>query len=177
MAASDGAEAWEGLRRNPEYRAARSAHAAAPVFEDAPFPIRIQGAADREAARFALLAWQDPDGEVAASPFWSVAPMHCAELVAGSRPLLALVAAAGARIEGLRLAGGALVLKIERGRLAAQVRVGPGGAICEDAGLSLRLDCALPLAMALERVTELWGVVHDPAPRRGRDRGEAIATC
>jgi len=33
MAACDGAQAREGLRRNPEYRAARAAHAAAPFDE------------------------------------------------------------------------------------------------------------------------------------------------
>ena len=42
-----------------------------PVFEPGPFPIRIQTAADLEAARFDLLAWQDPWAEDGpASAFW-----------------------------------------------------------------------------------------------------------
>ncbi|MDE2691721.1 MAG: hypothetical protein OXI49_14495 [Acidobacteriota bacterium] len=60
MAAGDGARAWAYLRRNPDYRAAWAEHAARPVFEDgAAFPVRVLGAADRAARRFALLAWQD----------------------------------------------------------------------------------------------------------------------
>ena len=46
------------------------------------------------------------------------------ELVQGARPLLPLLASAGARIEGLRLGSGGLVLKVQRGDKAAQVSIG-----------------------------------------------------
>ena len=112
MGAGNGAFAWEYLRRNAEYRAVHEASAHAPSFEPAPFSVRIQGRADPVAARFALPAWKDPDREDGVlSPFWAEAPMPDAELVQGARPTLALLASAGARIEGLRLAAGGLVLK------------------------------------------------------------------
>ena len=65
------------------------------------------------------------------------------ELVAGAKPLLPMLEAAGARIEGLRLAGGGLVLKIERGEYAAQVHIAAPGPFPADAGLVVRLEYRL----------------------------------
>ena len=76
MATDGGPRAWAFLRRNPVYRAAWPAVAAGKVSEAAPFPVRIQSQADREALWWGLLAWEDPrraDGP--ASPFWAGAPM------------------------------------------------------------------------------------------------------
>ena len=72
-----GARAWQFLKRNDVYREARLSLAdGAPGHEDAPFPIRRQSAADRKAARWGLLAWEDPFARAGpASPFWPVAPM------------------------------------------------------------------------------------------------------
>ena len=177
MAAGDGARAWAYLRRNPDYRAAWAEHAARPVFEDgAAFPVRVLGAADRAARRFALLAWQDPDA-AAISPFWEEAPMLEAELLPGSRPLAALAGETGATVEGLRLEGGALVVKIERAPLVAQVRIAGIGAVAADAALMVRLDYALPLPVTIGSLTDLWSVVHGPDPRRrGRGRAAAMAS-
>ena len=59
----DGFRAWLFLRHVETYLAAWRVHsvlpALEPVFEPGPFPIRIQTAADLEAARFDLLAWAD----------------------------------------------------------------------------------------------------------------------
>ena len=44
-----GRRAWAFLRRNPDYRAGWAEAAARPVFEAAPFPVRIQSQADRKA--------------------------------------------------------------------------------------------------------------------------------
>ena len=71
----DGIRAWLILRHVEVYLAAWRGHAVLPapepVFEPGPFPIRIQTAADLEAARFDLLAWQDPWAEDGpASAFW-----------------------------------------------------------------------------------------------------------
>ena len=42
----------------------------------APFPVRLQTAVDLAAARFGLLAWEDPYAEWGpVSPFWAVVPM------------------------------------------------------------------------------------------------------
>ena len=58
-----------------------SAVAAPPGLEPAPFPVRIQRQADLDAARWGLLAWEDPDADD--SPFWSDAPMLGCTLAAG----------------------------------------------------------------------------------------------
>ena len=69
-----GVRAWRYFRRHPGYRAAWAAEAGAPVFEAAPFAVRVQSPADLGAARFGLLAWEDPfDAAGPASPFWSEA--------------------------------------------------------------------------------------------------------
>ena len=58
---ADGIRAWLFLRHVEGYEAAWRAHAVLavpePVFEPSPFLIRIQTAADLEAARFELPAW------------------------------------------------------------------------------------------------------------------------
>ena len=178
MAVVDAALAWAYLSRSDEYRTAWTASAQAPQYESGPIPLRIQSDHDLEAARFALLAWKDPDGtDGAVSPFWIEAPMLFGDLVTDARPLLPLLAAAGARIEGLRLGTGELVLKVERGDEAAQVRIGTNGPFPAEAGLVVRLDYALPLPVAIERVRDLWGVSHGPVPPRGRVRGEDTRNC
>ena len=77
MAGGGGARAWQFLKRNADYATAwRAFIRPAPVAEDAPFPVWRQPGNAGEAARFGLLAWEDPlaaDGP--ASPFWAVAPM------------------------------------------------------------------------------------------------------
>ena len=72
-----GARAWQFLKRNDVYREARLSLAdGAPGHGGAPFPIRRQSAADRKAARWGLLAWEDPFARAGpASPFWPVPPM------------------------------------------------------------------------------------------------------
>ena len=120
MGAGNGAFAWEYLRRNAEYRAVHEASAHAPSFEPAPFSVRIQGRADPVAARFALPAWKDPDREDGVlSPFW---PRHRCPTPSSFRApgrRSHCLRAPGARIEGLRLAAGGLVLKIGSDRLAS----------------------------------------------------------
>ena len=129
MAAGNGGLAWEYLRLDPEYWEAWASHAAAPVYEDAPCRLRVQDGTDRAASRFSLLAWQDPyAASGTATPFWSHVPMLDGELVPrGTVPVVPLLAGAGARLEGLRLLDGAVVLKVERGDATVQVRtVGAG---------------------------------------------------
>ena len=101
----DGPRAWLFLRHVAAYEAACRAHsvlpALEPVFEPGPFPIRIQTAADLEAARFDLLAWADPhwaDGP--ASPFWVQSGMVEAVLEPDAEPLVSLVAAGRRRDRG-----------------------------------------------------------------------------
>ena len=177
MAVVDAALAWAYLSRSDEYRAAWVASAQAPEYEVGPIPLRIQNEHDLEAARFALLAWKDPDGtDGAASPFWTEAPMLSGDFVTDARPLLPLLAAAGVRIEGLRLGTGELVLKVERGDEVAQVRIENPGPFPAEAGLALspeereRTGLMAPSHSLRERVNEIVrerltrdGVVHGPA--------------
>ena len=96
------------------------------VLEAAPFAVRIQSKADREALGWGLLAWEDPrrtDGP--ASPFWARAPMLEGECGREAPPPARLVENAGARLSALRLADGTLILKIEKRSAAAQVRMRP----------------------------------------------------
>ncbi len=54
---------WHALRPNPHYKADWSVHGGAPsVVESAGFALRAQTEPDLEAARWGLLAWEDPRG-------------------------------------------------------------------------------------------------------------------
>ena len=105
----------------------------------APFPIRIQSPADLEAARFELLAWQNPyDAGGFPSPFWVQDGMVEAVLEPEAQPLAEVVAAAGGAVEGLRLAGGGLVLKIACAGAVVQVRLRGPAPFPEDGGIEIR---------------------------------------
>ena len=176
MAAGNGTLAWAYLVRNPEYRGAWAAHAAPLLFEHGPVPIRIQVEVDRGAQAFGLLAWADPHG--GATPFWSEpAPLDAELIVPGRAPLIALLARAGTRLEGLRTLDGALVLKAERGDVTVQVRVPAPCAFAPDAGLVVRLEVGLGLPVAIDRVRDLWEVAGVARPRSGRDRGASTRSC
>ena len=161
--------AWRFLRRNPDYvEAWRAVTAKLPSHPGGNLGVRAQTDEDLEAAAWGLLAWEDPlDEDGPASPFWAEAPMLDAEAAPQSVPPLAkVIGEAGARLAGLRLADGALVLKIERGEAAAQVRIGDAEAFDPAGGLVLRLAFGLELPVALARVRDLWAIV-DAGGRKG----------
>ena len=178
----DGARAWLFLRHVAVYEAACRAHsvmpALEPVFEPGPFPIRIQTAADLEAARFDLLAWADPhraDGP--ASPFWVQSGMVEAVLEPDAEPLVSLVAAGGGVVEGLRLAEGGLVLKIECAGAVVQIRVRGSAPFPEDAGIEVRHRFGLRMPQTVGRMLDFWSVAGLPAPRMGRGGGRGPGSC
>ena len=116
------------LRSNPDYRAGWKAHVStAPALEPAPFPLRVQSEADLMAARWGLLAWEDPRVRNRTTPFRSDVPMLMAKAVEPEGPdcaaLRDLVRESAAAFTGLRLRDGTVVLKAERWRRAEQVRV------------------------------------------------------
>ena len=182
MASGGGARGWQFLKRNLEYQDEYEARAGeATVFEDAPFPLRRQCGSERGLGRFALYGWEDPfarDGP--ASPFWSVAPMLEVVAVLGEdRGLAALARAAGTALAGLRLAGGPLILKLERGGRAQQLRIAEGGAFdpVRDS-IEVRLRPDRPgVAGRRARSGELWRMLRVPGPPTGRGRGPGIASC
>ena len=164
------------LRHVEAYLAAWRAHAVLPapepVFEPGPFPIRIQTAADLEADRFDLLAWANPDAAGGpASPFWLQSRMAEAVLDPKAEPLVAQVAADGGGVEGLRLAGGDLVLKIECAGTVVQIRVRGSAPFPEDGGIDIRHRFAMRMPPTMGRMLDFWSVAGLPAPRTGRGRG------
>ena len=171
MATDGGPRAWAFLRRNPAYRAAYRRVFERREAEPAPFPVRIQSRADREARAWGLLAWEDPDGpDGPVSPFWAEAPMPECEWGAGPPSLAGLVAKAGGRLAGLRLADGALVVKIEKRSGAAQLRILPGSGFGDGAGLVVRVGFGLDEARAKARLEDLGRLVDGPGPGPGADR-------
>ena len=181
MASGGGARAWRFLRLNLEFQAAYEARPdAAPALEDAPFALRRQSRSERGLGRFGLWGWEDPfapDGP--ASPFWSVAPMLDVVPVRGDGSTLAgLAREAGTALQGLRLAGGALILKLERGGRARQARIADGGAFdpARD-NIEVRLRPGPGWARRHARSGDLWRLLSVPAPPRGRGRGRGTASC
>ena len=119
-----GARAWRYLRWHPRYRTEWRSLAVEAARERAPFPVRVQSEADLAAARWGLFAWQDPFADVGPlSPFWTVAPSAYAVVVPpgstpADEPLGEELAREGARLSGLRLGDGTLLLKVEHSALA-----------------------------------------------------------
>ena len=179
METGDGVVAWMVLRRVVEYREAWDRHAAtagvsgAP--EPGPFPIRIQTKADLEAYRFEMLAWEDPrkaDGP--ASPFWRQDGMPESVLTPGKDSLVGMVGDRGS-VEGLRLLNGDLVLKIEYGGAAVQIRLGNVPRFPDDGGISIRHPFGLRMPLSVQRLVDFWSVAGRTAPGNERDRGVGFA--
>ena len=145
---SDGSVA--ALRRRRDYVGGWSAQVGGPApLEPAPFSVRRQTRADRGAARWDLLAREDPAVGMAASPFWIDAKMRRGRFeetdVGDPMPILALLDESGATLTGLRLLDGVLVLRIARGRQAGQVRLADA-----DAGDAARRVLSLMVVLDLE---------------------------
>ena len=171
----DGVLAWMVLRQVEEYRKAWRRHAAAAGVsaapEPGPFRIRIQTEADLEAERYGMLAWEDPwkaDGP--ASPFWRQDGMPEGVQQPGAEPLIGLMGDRGA-VEGLRLLDGDLVLKIEYGGAAVQIRLGNVARFPDGGGISIRHAFGLGMPLSVRRLLDFRGVAGPPAPRNGRCRG------
>ena len=179
---ADGIRAWLFLRHVEAYEAARRAHAVLPapepVFEPGPFPIRMQTAADLEAAPFDLLAWADPEAaDGPASPFWVQSGMVEAVLEPDAEPLVSLVAAGRGTVEGLRLADRGLVLKIECAGAVVQIRVRGSATFPEDGGIEVRHSFGLRMPQSVGRMLDFWNVAGLSAPRSGRGRGRGSGGC
>ena len=171
----DGVLAWMVLEQVDDYREAWSLYAASAGVsaapEPGPFRIRIQTKADLEVERFEMLAWEDPrkaDGP--ASPFWRQDGMPEGLLEPGAAPLVGLVGDRGS-VEGLRLLGGDLVLKIEYGGAAVQIRLGDVARFPDDGGISIKHPFGLGIPLSARRLLDFWSVAGLPAPRNGRGRG------
>lgn len=172
--------AWKVLRGLRAYQAAYESQAEAPAFEDGTvFPVRIQSAVDLAARDpWRIEAWEHPfarDGP--ASPFLAGEAMLEAEGSPTAQPLLPFLAGVGARVDGLRLLDGTLIVKIERDGRAVQVRVTKEGPVLAGAGFRLVHDYGPDMPREIARLTALWSVSGGPAPRRGRVRWARNGSC
>ena len=162
---------WHALRSDPDYKADwRASGGAAPVVESAGFALRVQARADLDAARWGLLAWEDPRERSGFRPFWIDGKMLEAEVAepGGSiDPVGMMARATGMNVSGLRLLDGALILKVKRGRRMEQIRVPKGESFdLERSGLQLRLPCDGHPSAVLPR---LWNLVAIMKPRKRRE--------
>ena len=159
MSNTGGSRAWRFLKRNPRYiEDRREAPAAAPD-EAAPFPIRARTAADRKAAAWGLMAWEEPlDEAQPASPFWTVAPTMRGFPVPGAPPLTELLEGPGVRLSGLRLETGPVIVRIAQGDAAIHLRIEDGAAFDPAGGIVYGFDNELELGLRLRRAADLWPI-------------------
>ena len=159
MSNTGGTRAWRFLKRNPHYiESRREAPAAAPD-EAAPFPIRAQTAADRKAAAWGLMAWEDVLEEAQpASPFWTVAPTMTGYPVPGAPPLTELLEGPGVRLSGLRLETGPVIVRVAQGDAAVHVRFEDGAAFDPAGGVVYWFENELDLGLRLRRAADLWPI-------------------
>ncbi|MDE0051665.1 MAG: hypothetical protein OXO52_17885 [Rhodospirillales bacterium] len=172
--------AWRVLRALRAYQAAYEAQAEPAAFEDGTaFRVRIQSEADLAARDpWRIKAWENPfarDGP--ASPFLAGEAMLEAEGSATAPPLLPFLAGVGARVDGLRLLDGSLIVKIERDGRAEQVRVTKDGPLLAGGGFRLCHDYGADVPVAIARLTALWSVSGGPAPRQGLGRWAMNGSC
>ena len=173
--AGDGALAWRVLRQVDGYVEAWDRHAArarARALEPGPFRILVQADCDIEAARFELLAWEDPSGP--GPPFWLQDGMTEALLKPDAMPLAA-IPGEGGTVEGLRLLSGDLVVRIGAGAASVQVRVRDAPRVPDDGGLSVLHDFGLRMPRSMRRMNDFWSAAGVTSPRSGRVRRETAS--
>ena len=162
---------WHALRADPGYKADWRAHGGAPpVVESAGFALRTQTEADLEAARWGLLAWENPRERSRFRPFWIDEKMLKAAAVEAGDRFGEIARATGMSVSGLRLLDGALVLKVHRGQRVEQIRVSERDAFdMERSALQLRyaFDGLPPTATPrLCNLAAITTVRKRPRPKR-----------
>ena len=176
--ARGGQRAWEYLRRWSAYgRAWRRGRPGPGLSESAPFPLRLQTAADLRAERWGLLAWEDPEGPDGSSLFWAEAPTLEAGTAPGATPLMPWLDEVGATLSGLRLAGGGLILKIDRGRAAAQLRIATGLVPGPEDGVVGEHDLLRAPSAFIARLEDACVLASGADPRKGGGRGTKTRNC
>ena len=141
--------AWRRLAESPDYVSDWQANAGPALREAPPLAFRRQTVADLGAARWGLLAWEDPLHPERAELFRADAAMAEARVArTRTHAWRRLVLGSGATYAGLRLLDGALVLKVSRGRETGQVRIAGGAAF--DPGMC-GLEVATPAGAGARR--------------------------
>ena len=140
----DGVRAWRFIRASKGYRTAWKRRVPQPGLpERAPFPVRLQTAADLAALEWGMSAWENPyaeDGPL--MPFWALATTADGMVAPGAAPLSALAAAGDATLSGLRLGDATL----------SGLRLGDGALISGSSGRARRSRSASPAARGFPRM-------------------------
>ena len=166
----DALRAWRFIRASRAYRDAWAKRLPMPGLpERAPFPVRLQTAADLAAAAWGMAAFEDPHAERPLAPFWTHAGVIDGRVAPDAPPLARLAYEGGAELSGLRLGDGALMLRIERAGRSVQVRLPRGAVFPEDGGLLLVREVAA--------IEDVWLGAPVPRPGRGRGRTETENFC
>ena len=79
-----------------------------------------------------------------------------------SPALSELLESSEARLSGLRIAGGAVILKVEQGDRALQIRIADGDAFDPEGGVDVRMPTVLDLQVRLRRAADLWPIGASP---------------
>ncbi|NQU58497.1 MAG: hypothetical protein HQ513_14790 [Rhodospirillales bacterium] len=154
--------AWEFLRRNPKYRSDWSQfHKGKRLALDQSFPLLRQKALDQEAAKWGLLAFEDPDTpSLRALPFWAIGPILEAEIIQhGDEALLPLLRKTGTRVSGLQLLGGALILTLEKNNQFLQLWLRDGRSFDETSNVVLRLPVNVAFPIQIARCLNFWNLI------------------
>lgn len=99
--------------------------------------------------------------------------------VPGAPPLTELLAGPGVRLEGLRLADGTAVVKIEQGEASVLIRIEDGEQFDPAAGVVIGLATGLDVAVRLHRAGDLWPVATAEIKREeaGGDCASLTRSC
>ena len=153
--------AWQFLKCNPAYVEDWWRWAVPAPEEPAPFPLRTQTEADLRAAEWGLFALVDPSADDgAASAFWIEAPTFEAEPSPDGDALLELLAMPETRLDGLRLADGSVIVKVDQGGTSAHLRIADGDLFDPEGRfvVNVRLPTAWNLRSQLRRTALLWPI-------------------
>lgn len=173
MKITGGTWAWQILKCNPAYTKDWQKWGAPAPEEPAPFPLRVQIEADLRAAKWGLLAWVDPSADDGtASAFWMEAPTLEAEPSPEGGVLLELLGMPETRLDGLRLADGSVIVKVEESGTCVHLRIADGDGFDLEGKfiVHFRLPVSRNLRAQLRRTGELWPIgASTKQKKRGTD--------
>ena len=170
MKITGGDWAWQFLRCNPAYLEAWQKCAVPATEEPSPFPLRVQTEADLRAAEWGLLAWADPSADDGAAPaFWMEAPTFEAVPSPEGAVLLELLAIPQTRLDGLRLADGSVIVRVEQGGTSAHLQIADGDGFDPEGRfvVQVQLPAAWNLRSQLRRKASLWPIGTSARQKKG----------
>ncbi len=172
----DPVRAWRFIRASKAYRNAWRKRRPQPGLPERPeagacFPVRLQTSVDLAAMAWGMAAWEDPHAARPLAPFWARAGVIEGRVTRDTPPLVRLAAEGGATLSGLRLADGALLVRIERPGLSVPVRLPAGTVFPGDGGLRLVVERDVSV------IEDVWFGLPVPWPGRARGTTATASFC